>query len=51
MATQGEPYSPPHVKQPGEDIRKTLELVTQLLPFEEGEFLDEVNKLLKKDKS
>jgi len=49
LATQGEPYSPPHVKQPGEDIRKTLELVTQLLPFEEGEFLDEINYLLKKE--
>ena len=51
LATQGEPYSPPHVKQPGEDMRKTLELVTQLLPFEEGEFLDEVYRLLNKEKS
>lgn len=49
LATQGDPYSPPHVKQPGEDIRKTLELVTQLLPFDEGEFLDEVNQLLRKE--
>ncbi len=51
LATQGDPYSPPHVKHPGEDIRKTLELVTQLLPFDEGEFLDEVNRLLNKEKS
>ncbi len=26
---------------PGLDIRKTLELANQLLPFDEGEFLDE----------
>ena len=51
LATQGEPYSPPHVKQPGEDIRKTLELVTQLLPFEEGDFMDEVNQILNDRKS
>jgi hypothetical protein len=49
LATQGDSYCPPHVKQPGEDLRKTLELVTQLLPFEEGEFLDEVNQLLQKE--
>ena len=49
LATQGDPYSPPHVKHPGEDIRKTLELVTQLLPFDEGEFLDEVNLLLREE--
>lgn len=48
LATQGDSYSPPHIKQPGEDIRKTLELVTQLLPFDEGEFLDEVYQLTKK---
>lgn len=49
LATQGDPYTPPHVKHPGEDIRKTLVLATQLLPFDEGEFLDEVNQLLQKD--
>jgi hypothetical protein len=48
LATQGDSYSPPHVKHPGEDIRKTLELVLQLLPFDEGELLDEVNDFLKK---
>jgi hypothetical protein len=51
LAAQGDSYSPPHVKHPGEDIRKTLELVTQLLPFDEGEFLDGVNRLLNKEKS
>lgn len=30
----------------GLDIRKTLELASQLLPFEEGEFLDEAYELL-----
>lgn len=30
----------------GLDIRKTLELANKLLPFEEGEFLDEAFKLL-----
>ena len=49
LITQGDPYSPPHVKQPGDDIRKTIELATQLLPFDEGELLDEVNQLLKKE--
>ncbi len=32
---------------PGLDIRKTLEIVHQLLPFEEGEFLDEAYAILK----
>ncbi|CAH8294181.1 hypothetical protein EV196_108241 [Mariniflexile fucanivorans] len=31
----------------GLDIRKTLELANQLLPFDEGEFLDNVNTLIK----
>ena len=31
---------------PGLDIRKTLELANQLLPYDEGEFLDEVHALL-----
>ena len=31
----------------GLDIRKTLELANKLLPFDEGEFLDEAYKLLK----
>lgn len=41
LATQGETYSPPRIKNHGMDIRCTLELVNQLLPFEEGKFLDE----------
>lgn len=32
----------------GLDIRKTLELANKLLPFEEGEFLDEAFRLLVK---
>ncbi|GGK16539.1 hypothetical protein GCM10007962_08580 [Yeosuana aromativorans] len=31
----------------GIDIRKTLELANKLLPFDEGEFLDDVNAILK----
>lgn len=31
----------------GLDIRKTLELANKLLPFDEGEFLDDVNAMLK----
>lgn len=31
---------------PGLDIRKTLELANQLLPYDEGELLDEVHALL-----
>tara|TARA_R110002096_G_scaffold327768_3_gene521907 strand:- start:1141 stop:1458 length:318 start_codon:yes stop_codon:yes gene_type:complete len=45
LASQGDTYCPPHVKDHGSDIRKTLELANQLLPFEEGEFLDEAYKL------
>lgn len=32
----------------GLDIRKTLELASKLLPFDEGEFLDEAYRLLVK---
>jgi len=50
LASQAEPYSPSDAEQPGEDIRKTLELlVTQLLPYDEGDFLDGVNQLLQKE--
>ncbi len=35
------------VEDPDLDIRKTLEIVLQLLPFEEGEFLDEAYAILK----
>ena len=47
LATQGDIYCPPHIKDHGKDIRKTLELAQKLLPFDEGEFLDEVNFMLK----
>lgn len=47
LATQGDSYLPSHIKNHGNDIRKTLELVQKLLPFEEGEFLDNVNAMLK----
>ena len=47
LATQGDPYSPPHIKDHGMDIRKALELAKKLLPFDEGEFLDDVNVILK----
>lgn len=47
LATQGDSYLPPRIKNHGSDIRKTLELVQKLLPFEEGEFLDDVNAMLK----
>ncbi len=40
LATQGDTYCPPHIKEHEPDIRKTLKLAAQLLPFEEGEFLD-----------
>jgi len=45
LASQGDAYSPPHVKDHNSDIRITLELANQLLPFEEGEFLDEAYKI------
>ncbi len=45
LATEGDSYRPSKIKCPERDIRKTLELVVQLLPFEEGEFLDEVYHL------
>jgi hypothetical protein len=38
-------------EDPGLDIRKTLEIVHQLLPFEEGEFLDEAYAILKQKPS
>lgn len=40
LATQGDGFCPPHMKEHERDIRKTLELAAKLLPFEEGEFLD-----------
>ena len=50
LATQGDTYLPPHIKDHGRDIRKTLELAQKLLPFEEGEFLDDVYALMKQHK-
>lgn len=47
LATQGDYYCPPHIKDHGKDIRKTLELAQKLLPFDEGEFLDDVYATLK----
>ncbi|WP_437373186.1 hypothetical protein [Maribacter litoralis] len=46
LATQGDHHTTPFVKDPGSHIRCTLELVSQLLPFEEWEYLDESYKLL-----
>ncbi|UNY97757.1 hypothetical protein MQE36_11745 [Zhouia spongiae] len=48
LASQGDSFSPSFVKCPEEEIQKTLELAVQLLPFEEGEFLDEAYHMLKK---
>ncbi|GAA3560346.1 hypothetical protein [Snuella lapsa] len=47
LATQGDTYCPPHIKDHGKDIRKTLELAQKLLPFDEGEFLDDVYAIIK----
>lgn len=47
LATQGDSYFPPHIKNHGMDIRRTLELANKLLLFEEGEFLDNFNIMLK----
>ncbi|EIJ38783.1 hypothetical protein JoomaDRAFT_1776 [Galbibacter orientalis DSM 19592] len=49
MATQGDHYSQSSVDNSGSDIRKTLEFVRQLLPIEEGEYLDECYNLLIKE--
>ncbi len=47
LATQGDIYCPPHIKNHGKAIRKTLELAQKLLPFDEGEFLDDAYDMLK----
>ena len=49
LATEGDSYSPSKIKCPEESIRKSLELVVQLLPLEEGEFLDEAYRLFKEN--
>ncbi|QLE00928.1 hypothetical protein HX109_04870 [Galbibacter sp. BG1] len=49
LAAQGDTFSPPRIKDHGMDIRRTLELANSLLPFEEGEFLDESYRLFKED--
>ncbi|MFY0715230.1 hypothetical protein J1D01_16325 [Seonamhaeicola sp. NFXS20] len=46
LATQGDNHCPPHSKALEVDIRKTLELASSLMPFEEGEFLDEAYQVL-----
>lgn len=48
LATQGDNHYPPHSKELELDIRKTLELASNLMPFEEGEFLDEAYEILVK---
>lgn len=49
LATQGDNNRPPHSKYLELDIRKTLELASSLMPFEEGEFLDEVYQMFVKN--
>ncbi|MCM5661816.1 hypothetical protein [Galbibacter mesophilus] len=49
LAAQGDTFSPPRIKDHGIDIRRTLELANHLLPFEEGEFLDESYRILKNE--
>lgn len=49
MATQGDHYGQSSLKNSGSDIRKTLELVRQLLPIEEGKYLGECYNLLVKE--
>lgn len=49
LATQGDNRCPPHSKSLEVNIRKTLELASSLMPFEEGEFLDEVYQMLVED--
>lgn len=45
LATQGDYNCPPHSKELESDIRKTLELASSLMPFEEGELLDDIYKM------
>ncbi|SFG00118.1 hypothetical protein SAMN04488033_11956 [Salegentibacter agarivorans] len=49
LTSEGDSYRPSKIKCPEESIRKSLELVVQLLPFEEGEFLDEAYRMFKRD--
>ena len=46
LASQGDLSNPSFVKNPGNDVRQVLELVNQLLPIEEWDFLDECYNLL-----
>ena len=48
LASQGGNNHLPHSKYFELDTRKTLELASSLMPFEEGEFLDEAYKMLVK---
>lgn len=49
LATQGDNNYPPHSEEFEFDIRKTLELASSLMPFEEGQFLDEAYQMLVKN--
>lgn len=49
LATQGDNNSQLNSKELELDIRKTLELASSLMPFEEGEFLDDAYKMLVKN--
>lgn len=46
LATQGANNPQSHSKEHELDIRKTLELASSLMPFEEGEFLDDAYHML-----
>src|SRR5690606_6991103 len=50
LATQGDNNGTPRREYHELDIRKTLELASSLMPFEEGEFLDEAYQMLVKNK-
>lgn len=51
LASQTEETFPIMVKNPKEDIYKTLTIIKQLLPFEEGEILDQLHAISKNDKN
>lgn len=47
---KGDQHVPPFVKSTPHNIRITLELVSKLIPFEEGEFLDKAYTFFITDK-
>ena len=49
LATQGANNPQSHSKELELDIRKTLELASSVMPFEEGEFLDDAYQMLVKN--